>query len=88
MIMEVSEIFKLVAANGIWAVLFLFLLIYELRDSRTREQRYMKIIADLSDRLETVEDISTDIKTLSNKLYPAFNCTLKESPTTTKLRGN
>lgn len=87
MIMEISEIFKLVAANGIWAVLFLFLLVYELKDSRSREQRYMKIIAELTSKLETVEDISLDIKTLSNKLYPAFKCTVGDT-SPTSVRGN
>ncbi|MDE5592760.1 MAG: hypothetical protein K2I75_02385 [Clostridiales bacterium] len=52
-----EEIISLVVANGIFAVLFCGLLVYELRDSRSREDNYEKIINALNDRLGAVEDI-------------------------------
>lgn len=52
-----DEIVSLVVANGIFAVLFCGLLVYELRDSRSREDNYEKIISALNDRLGVVEDI-------------------------------
>ncbi|MDE7405801.1 MAG: hypothetical protein K2M89_02875 [Clostridiales bacterium] len=55
-----DEIISLVVANGIFAVLFCGLLVYELRDSRSREDNYEKIIGALSDRLGAVEDIKSD----------------------------
>ncbi|MDE7106916.1 MAG: hypothetical protein K2O39_01190, partial [Clostridiales bacterium] len=54
-----DEIISLVVANGIFAVLFCGLLVYELRDSRSREDNYEKIIHALNDRLGAVEDIKT-----------------------------
>lgn len=55
-----DEIISLVVANGIFAVLFCGLLVYELRDSRSREDNYEKIIYALNDRLNAVEDIKSD----------------------------
>lgn len=56
-----DEIISLVVANGIFAVLFCGLLVYELRDSRSREDNYEKIIRALGDRLKAVEDIKADV---------------------------
>lgn len=54
-----DEIISLVVANGIFAVLFCGLLVYELRDSRSREDNYEKIIHALNDRLNAVEDVKS-----------------------------
>ena len=56
-----DEIVSLIVANGIFAVLFCGLLVYELKDSRSREERYEKIIGALNERLKTVEEIKADV---------------------------
>lgn len=53
-------------SNGIFACLFVALLIYELKDSRTREKKYQKTIDSLANRLQTVEKISEDIDEMKN----------------------
>lgn len=55
-----DEIVSLVVANGIFAVLFCGLLVFELRDSRAREGKYVKMINTLNERLKTVDDIKSD----------------------------
>ncbi len=55
-----DEIVSTIVANGLWAVLFCGLLVYELRDSRRRESRYTQIIGALTDRLETVNSVKAD----------------------------
>ena len=55
-----DEIISLIVANGIFAVLFCGLLIYELKDSRARESKYMQTIRTLSDRLELLSAVKTD----------------------------
>ena len=55
-----EQIISMVVANGLWAVLFCGLLVYELRDTRRREGRYVRTINALSDRLGTVIDVKTD----------------------------
>lgn len=63
-----DEIISLVVANGIFAVLFCGLLVYELRDSREREGRYAKTIEQLSDRLKAVDDIRTAAEKIKTDL--------------------
>ena len=55
-----NEIISLVVANGIFAVLFCGLLVFELRDSRARECKYVDMISSLNERLKTVDDIKSD----------------------------
>lgn len=56
-----DEVFSVALTNGIFACLFVALLIYELKDSRQREKKYQKTIATLSSRLVTIEKIHEDI---------------------------
>lgn len=58
--MNMEEIVSLVVANGLWAVLFCGLLVYELRDSRSREKRYTQTIRALSERLNVVTSVKAD----------------------------
>lgn len=55
-----NEIFELALANGLWAVLFLWLFFYQIKDSRKREEKFMAIIDSLADSLEVVH--SLDLK--------------------------
>ncbi|MCH5161817.1 MAG: hypothetical protein J1G04_07280 [Clostridiales bacterium] len=55
-----DQIISTVVANGLWAVLFCGLLVYELKDTRRREGRYVRTINSLSDRLGTVMDVKSD----------------------------
>lgn len=63
-----EEIFNLAVNNGIWAVLFLALLVYQLKDSRTREEKYQKTIVGLSESLKVVHDISLMVKDTKQKV--------------------
>ena len=66
-----EKIFNLALQNGLWAVLFLGLLIYVLNDSRKREKKYQDTISDLSKHLGIVQVIKAEvaeIKNLVNKI--------------------
>lgn len=56
-----EELLKVAAANGLWALLFVSLLVYQLQDSRKRESKYQEIIASLTKSLTTVEVISDNV---------------------------
>lgn len=56
-----QEALKLAVNNGIWAVLFLCLLVYQLKDSREREKKYQQTIKSLNSSLSVVEKIEDDI---------------------------
>ncbi len=63
-----EKIFNLAISNGIWAVLFLALLVFQLKDSRTREQKYQKTIENLSTSLEVVKDVKEDVSEIKAHL--------------------
>jgi len=64
-----EEAFKLAVNNGIWAVLFLCLLIYQLKDSRTREKKYQETIEHLNTNLGIVYDIKEDIQDIKKSVF-------------------
>ncbi len=66
-----EKIFNLALQNGLWAVLFLGLLIYVLNDSRKRENKYQDTIANLTKNLSIVQVIKQEvqeIKDIVNKI--------------------
>ena len=63
-----EEIFKLALSNGIWAVLFVSLLVYQLKDSAKREKKYQETISKLNQHLDAVEDIKEELKEIRNKI--------------------
>lgn len=64
-----EEIFNLALNNGLWAVLFLALLIYQLKDSRTREQKYQQMIFELNKTLNKVNKIDENVTVLTENMY-------------------
>lgn len=56
-----NDIFNIAISNGIFAALFVALLIYELKDSRKRETKYQNTIDNLSNKLNTVDEIKQDV---------------------------
>ena len=57
-----EEIFKLAISNGIWAVMFLGLLVFQLKDSANREKKYQATINQLNEHLGVVNELKNDIK--------------------------
>ena len=56
-----NDLFNIALSNGIFAGLFVALLIYVLKDSRKRESKYQSIIDVLSSKLNTVDEIKQDV---------------------------
>lgn len=63
-----EQIFNLALNNGLWAVLFLALLVYQLKDSRAREKKYQQTIAELNVTLLKVNEIDANVYKLSENL--------------------
>ena len=59
-----EQIMEAAAANGIWALLFLGLLVYQLKDSKKREEKYTATITSLTEGLSALEGIKQDIKSI------------------------
>lgn len=63
-----QEIVDLAISNGLWAVLFLFLLIFVLRDTNKREKKYQDIIEKLGNNIEIIKEVQEDVKEIKTTL--------------------
>lgn len=63
-----EQIFNLAISNGLFAVLFLGLFIYQLKDSRSREQKYQETIEKLGNSLEIVKHVKEDVEEIKMTL--------------------
>ena len=63
-----EQIINLAISNGLFAVLFLGLLIYQLKDSRSREKRYQETIARLGTALDIVHSVKSDVEEIKEIL--------------------
>ena len=64
-VMEIwQEIVSMIISNGIFATLFVTLFFYQLKDSKSREEKYQNTISDLSRHLDVVEKIKEDVEEL------------------------
>lgn len=60
-----SEVLKLLATQGAFAILFCYLLFYTLKENSKREDNYQEIIKELS---ESIPVIKEEIKEINDKL--------------------
>lgn len=63
-----NEIFKTIASQGAWALLFVWLLFYVLRENSKRENNYQETINKLADKISIIEDIKEDVKEIKTKV--------------------
>ena len=63
-----SDVFNVAISNGIFACLFVALLVYVLKDSRKREAKYQNTIEFLSTKLNTVDEIKEDVSEIKSCL--------------------
>lgn len=61
-----SMILSLVSESGVWAMLFLALLIILIKSNNEREQKYQNIIDKLGNSLKKVEEIKEDVEDLKS----------------------
>ena len=68
-----NEIVNLAIKNGLWAVLFLGLFIFVIRDSTNREKKYQQTIKDLTSHLGIVKEIKEDVDDIKNIVFKNKN---------------
>lgn len=64
----IDEIINLAISNGLWAVLFVMLFLYQIQNSQKRERKYQDIIDSLTNSLGIVKNIDANIKALSKNV--------------------
>lgn len=59
-----SELVKNVISYGVFAMLFVFLFFYQLKDSAKREESYRETIEALADSLQVISDVKAQVERL------------------------
>ncbi|GIM32237.1 BhlA/UviB family holin-like peptide [Paraclostridium bifermentans] len=68
-----QDIINLFISQGVFAVLFCYLLLYVLKENSSREQNYQNIIKDLT---ECLPDIKEDIAVIKKDVFRTTTTTL------------
>ncbi len=63
-----NDIFSVIISNGVFAILFVLLFCYQLKDSAKREEKYQQTIEQLSSHLRVIEDVKQDLSEIKEKL--------------------
>ena len=63
-----SEMLQLAASQGLWAMLFVCLLFYVLKENSKREQSFQDIILALTEKLDTLDSIKEDLAEIKEDL--------------------
>ncbi len=63
-----EEVMRIAVSNGIFAVLFCSLLIYELKITGKRESKYQSVIEGLTKSLSALKQVQSDVKDVENVL--------------------
>ncbi len=70
-----NELLQLAATQGIWAVLFVILLYYILKNQANRdlrqeerEKKYQELLQGLVDKFDIIRDIQDNVTTIKNKM--------------------
>lgn len=70
-----GEILKLMATQGVFAILFCYLLFYVLKNNKEREEKMQitidknqEVITELVKKFDVVEDVKKDVEEIKNKL--------------------
>lgn len=64
-----QEIIKMAASQGLWALLFVGLLFWVLRENAKREANYQQLLQDLTSRFGILEDVKDEVGKISNKIF-------------------
>ncbi len=68
-----KEIVSIVVSNGVFAILFVCLFCYQLKDSAKRELKYQQTIEKLTAGLQVLEDVQQDITDIKDFLKDGDN---------------
>ena len=64
----VDEMINLAISNGLWAVLFVMLFLYQIQNSTKREKKYQEVIDSLTNSFGLLKNIDANIKAVSKEL--------------------
>lgn len=63
-----DELMKMALSQGLGYALFVFLLLYVLKTTGERENRYQNLLDTLAEKFNVVEDIKEDVREIRSKI--------------------
>lgn len=63
-----NDIISIVVSNGVFAILFVWLFCYQLKDSSKRETKYQQTIEQLTSHLKVLEEVKQDLTDIKDFL--------------------
>lgn len=63
-----QEVLKIAASQGLWAVLFVALLYWVLKENAKREAKYQELLSELTNKFGVLEDVKVTVDRISEKL--------------------
>lgn len=63
-----NDIVSIIVSNGVFAVLFVWLFCFQLKDSSKREMKYQQTIEQLTSHLQVLEDVKQDLTDIKDFL--------------------
>lgn len=76
-----ETIIKMATESGIWAVMFVVLFYKQIKESKTREEKYQATIDTLADKLKLITDIKTDIEEIKNAITTSMTSVERHAET-------
>ena len=77
-----EEVLNLAIKNGLWAVLFMALVVFVIKDSASREKKYQETISNLTEHLGVVKMIKEDVDDIKSIVYKTDKSKSKKSKKT------
>ncbi len=63
-----ETLLSLAQQSGIWAVMFVILFGVQLKDSKTREEKYQLTIDTLANKLNIINNVHSDVQTIIEQI--------------------
>ena len=63
-----NDVVSIIVSNGVFAILFVWLFCYQLKDSSKREEKYQQTIEQLTTHLQILEDVKDDLSEIKEFL--------------------
>ncbi|MBP3431686.1 MAG: bacteriocin [Clostridia bacterium] len=63
-----NDIISIIVSNGVFAILFVWLFYYQLKDSAKRENKYQQTIEQLTSNLKILEEVKQDLNDIKDYL--------------------
>ncbi|OSA95603.1 UNVERIFIED_ORG: UviB-like protein [Clostridium botulinum] len=63
-----DELMRMALSQGLGYALFVFLLLYVLKTTGERENRYQNLLDTLAEKFNVVEDIKEDVREIRSKI--------------------